>query len=252
MSRIYDALKKAENERHSPGSAAPAPRAASEEMPAIASGAGEWGVIPTDFLKEISAVRRLVESKLPGQSRVALGVVSSVAGEGATSVLLGFARTLAGDNRIRILLVDADGEGSELSRRWVDPGVRGWSDVQSPDEAPATVVRTAIPNVDLLAFGGRPSLSPAAAAELLVECVRRVAEAYDYVLFDCGSVLGTASSRYLAGALDGLLFVVHASKTRREICQKALEELRAAQSSVLGVVLNRRQYLIPEAIYKRV
>ena len=255
MSRIYDALKKAEAERHSPSSASSAAdstRTVSQELPAVASGAGEWGVIPADFLKELSAVRRLVESKLPGQARVALGIVSSVAGEGATTVLLGFARTLAGDSRIRILMVDADGEGSELSRQWADPGVRGWSDLQAPEDAPATVARTTVPNVDLLAFGGRPGLSPAAAAELLVECVRRVADSYDYVLFDCGSVLGTASTRYLAGALDGLLLVVHSSNTRREICHKALEELRAAQASVLGVVLNRRQYLIPEVIYKRV
>ncbi len=252
MSRIYDALKKAEGEGQL------APRSSHAEIPepvpaSIADGdPAMWGVIPPEFLRELSAVRRLVESKLPGQPRIALGMVSSVAGEGASSVLLGFARTLAGDERLRILMVDADGEGMELSRRWTETGTRGWSDLATPNDAPSLVCRTPVRNVDLLPFGSHAAISPAAAAELLVESVRRVADKYDYVLFDCGSVLGTPSTRYLAGALDGLLLVVHASSTRREICQKALEELQKSQASVLGVVLNRRQYLIPEVIYKRV
>lgn len=252
MSRIYDALKKAEGEQHAPSHSAPAPEPASGPARALDADPTIWGVIPPDFLRELSAVRRVVESRLPGQKRIALGIVSSVAGEGASSVLLGFARTLAGDERLRILVVDADGEGMELSRRWAAPGSRGWSDLASPEDAPSMVLPIAAGNVDLMPFGSHAAISPAAAAELLVESVRRVAERYDYVLFDCGSVLGTPSTRYLAGALDGLLLVVHASSTRREICQKALEELQKSQASVLGVVLNRRQYLIPEVIYKRV
>ena len=102
MSRIYDALKKAERERLAPSEAAvaaaepaPAPSAAGPSPGGLALAPGQWGVIPPEALKELSAVRRLVETRLPGQSRIALGLVSSVAGEGTTTVLLGFARTLA-------------------------------------------------------------------------------------------------------------------------------------------------------------
>ena len=253
MSRIYDALKKAEGEH--PGSrvtgaatqdsAPPAPDAAT-----LAS--GYWGPIPAHLTRELANMRQLVETRLPNSPRIALGVASSVAGEGASTVLLGFARTLAGDARLRILLVDAEGEGREISKRWLPGSSSGWSDLASPEMAGSAVVRTQVPNVDILPFGSRSDTSPPQAAELLVETVRRVAPNYQYVLFDCGSILGTPMARYLAGALDGILLVVHASRTRREICHKALEELQKTQAPVLGVVLNRRKYLIPEAIYKRI
>jgi len=255
MSRIYDALKKAEGERQTqpagPEAAAAAPAQPAPPVEAVTTVAGDWGRIPADLTRELSAVRRLVESKLPEHARIALGIASSVDGEGATTVMLGFARTLATDARIRVLLVDAEGRRQDVSRRWA-PGAPGWSDLTSAEQVSSALVRTQVPNVDVLPYGTRPDMSPAQAAELLVEAVRRVAQGYQYVVFDCGSVLGTPTARYLAGALDGILMVVHASGTRREICQKALEELQKTQAPVLGVVLNRRQYLIPEAIYKRI
>ena len=254
MSRIYDALKKAEQEAR--GTAAPPP--AGEEAAApptaadLARAEGNWGIVPPEALKELSTVRRVLESRIPDRSRFAVGVVSSVAGEGASTVLLGFARTLVVDARLRILLVDADGEARELSRAWGLADAAGWTNLGAPSQVSGALRRTSVANLDLLPYGNRLDMSAAQAGEFLIEAARVVAQQYDYVLFDCGSILGTPMSRYLTGAMDGVLMVVHASGTRREICQKAVEELQKAQATILGVILNRRRYLIPEAIYKRI
>ena len=258
MSRIYDALKKAERERQglagpepgaagAPAAAGAAPAAVGGEVPPTA-----WGVVPPELLKELSGVRRVLEASLPDRTRFALGVLSSVPGEGVTTTLLGFARTLVSDARLRVLLVDADSESHQLSRLWAEPGAPGWSDLSRPDQAGSAIRPTPLPGLHVLPFGSRALVSPAQLAELLVEGVRLVAQQFDYVLFDCGSVLQTPLTRYLARAMDGVLLVVHASSTRREICLKAVEELRQSEAPVLGVVLNRRRYVIPEALYKRI
>jgi protein-tyrosine kinase len=261
MSRIYDALKKAEQERQgrsAPGEAAgegPPPTDA-VFVPAAAPGvelpANAWGLVPPELLQELAGVRRIVESRVEGRSRFAVGFMSSVLGEGATTTVLGFARTLVTDVRLRVLLVDAEAQGRRLSRTWVEPNTPGWSDLESPDRVGTVIRATALPNLHVLPFGTRTGASPTQLAELLIEAARRVAQQYDYVLFDCGAMLQTPTANYLAAAMDGVLLVVFASGTRREICQKAVEELRKAEAPLLGVILNRRRYVIPEAIYKRI
>ncbi len=45
-------------------------------------------------------------------------------------------------------------------------------------------------------------------------------------------------------------WVVEADSTRRHTAQKAKQDLESAGAPVLGVVLNKRTYPIPESIYR--
>ena len=74
---------------------------------------------------------------------------------------------------------------------------------------------------------------------------------FDYVLFDCGSVLGTAEMGMLAPTVDGVVLVIRANRTKREVVAKAEKLVRFSGGSVIGTVLNRRSFPIPDAIYRR-
>lgn len=50
---------------------------------------------------------------------------------------------------------------------------------------------------------------------------------------------------------DGLVMVLEANRTRREAAQKAKRMLDTAGVTVLGVVLNKRTFPIPEFLYRR-
>ena len=52
-------------------------------------------------------------------------------------------------------------------------------------------------------------------------------------------------------AADGVVLVVEANSTRREIVREVMEELRIVGTRVLGVVLNNRTFPIPDAIYQK-
>ena len=58
-----------------------------------------------------------------------------------------------------------------------------------------------------------------------------------------GSILGQIA--------DGVVLVLEANSTRRESALKAIEALRGAQADVLGAVLNKRTFPIPESVYRR-
>jgi hypothetical protein len=51
--------------------------------------------------------------------------------------------------------------------------------------------------------------------------------------------------------LVGTTVVVRSGRTKREVVQRSLDQLRKYGARVLGVVMNRQQYVIPEFIYRR-
>jgi len=50
---------------------------------------------------------------------------------------------------------------------------------------------------------------------------------------------------------DGAVLVLEANATRREVTLKVAADLRAAHIKILGAVLNKRTFAIPEALYRR-
>ena len=50
---------------------------------------------------------------------------------------------------------------------------------------------------------------------------------------------------------DGVVLILEANSTRRESAKKVTESLRASNIPILGAVLNRRTYPIPNALYKK-
>ena len=74
---------------------------------------------------------------------------------------------------------------------------------------------------------------------------------FDYILVDVPPLNQYADAMAIGQIMDGLVLVVEADSTRKESALKALETLRAAQIEVLGAVLNKRSFPIPEFVYRR-
>ncbi len=74
---------------------------------------------------------------------------------------------------------------------------------------------------------------------------------FDYLLIDAPPMSFPADAALVGQLTDGMILVVGSSSTRREPARIAKESLEAAGVPVLGAVLNRRTYPIPEALYER-
>jgi Mrp family chromosome partitioning ATPase len=81
----------------------------------------------------------------------------------------------------------------------------------------------------------------------------RVAELrreFDFVLIHVPALNTYAEGIALGQLADGVVLVVEANSTRRESASKVAQSLRAAQIQILGAVLNKRTYPIPEPLYR--
>jgi Mrp family chromosome partitioning ATPase len=74
---------------------------------------------------------------------------------------------------------------------------------------------------------------------------------FDYVLLDVAPMNASNHTMMFGSLLDGVVLVIKANTTRRDSAREAVQQLRASNVRVLGVVMNQRTFPIPESIYRR-
>ena len=188
----------------------------------------------------------------PGKKMKALLFFSSTSGEGTSSVLINFAISLATDGD-RVLLVDVN--------LW-NPSLHGAFGLEQEDgltelllgrrTLEAVVKEAGIPNITVITCGA-PHPNPFVILEsgsLQTHTEAMKANA-DWVLLDCPASESCTVAGFLAPDMDGVVLVVEDGRARLEVVENARKSIKDRNGSVLGVVLNKRRYPIPEWLYKR-
>lgn len=76
-------------------------------------------------------------------------------------------------------------------------------------------------------------------------------EEFEFVIIDAPPLTRYADAIALGQVTDGLVLVLEADLTRKKAAQMAAANLRSSNVQILGAVLNKRTFPIPENIYKR-
>ena len=107
-------------------------------------------------------------------------------------------------------------------------------------------------NLWLMSAGTVDSMSPSLlSSDRLKVRLQELRKEFDYVLIDSPALNLYADAVALGGIAEGLVIVLQAESTRRESALKGLQTLRQAHIKVLGAVLNRRTFPIPNFVYRR-
>jgi len=75
-------------------------------------------------------------------------------------------------------------------------------------------------------------------------------ERFDHVILDMPATNLYPDPQVIGSCADGVVIVVHSSRTRRESVAEAKKRLELAQAKLIGVVLNQRTYPIPGFLYR--
>ena len=251
MSNIYDALEKSGEggkrqagdplepltPRGSRGAALPRPVGGKREI-------------------ELEGLRQRVLLSLDLSRPCTITFSGAVPGEGASTLALLFAREVAQWEQRPVLLIDADLGGfpkslsGALKQAADGPGLAEVLDGSARlDEA---VRQTEQPFLHFLPKG-TSTASPLdiVSADRLKPLRAELERHYAFTVIDASPILLAPETSALAATTDGIVLVVRAHRTRREIVQKAIKQLNQARAKTLGVVLNGRRYPIPGFIYRR-
>lgn len=99
--------------------------------------------------------------------------------------------------------------------------------------------RTQVDNLLVLTSGPVPP-NPAEilGSQRMIEVLAMLRGRAEYVLVDTPPIIAVTDAGVLASRVDGVLLVINAGKTRRDLAVKARDMLNQVNANILGVVLN--------------
>lgn len=86
----------------------------------------------------------------------------------------------------------------------------------------------------------------------LEECLGILRKYFNNVLIDCYSVNNNSVWTLMAKLADGVVVVVSAGETSRSEIQRTERVVEMSQGKMLGFILNKRTYPVPDWLYKRI
>ncbi len=272
MSRIYEALQRADRERKvapAPGGdiiAEPAPLAEVAELP---SAAGEFAyervqekawqpsltALPTLAERGVSveqfrALRsRIYQARYEAPLKTLL-ISSGLPAEGKSFVTCNLAVSLARSGINKILLIDGDlrrsslhtmlGASNEVGLSDYLSGRAGLSMIMQRPPAPKTAAGSgaeAFANLTFISAGkAEDGSSELIANHRFKELVDAVSPHFDWILIDSPPVLAVVDAVELAQVADAVLLVARGGSTSFEVAQRAQSSFH--NSRILGFVLN--------------
>lgn len=206
----------------------------------------ELRAVKRRLLRRIGFLRAAGERqafRMPGRQRNLILVTSSRAGEGKTYTAVNLALSLAIEDRIETLLVDADAprprvrarfdlpRGLGLTDRLIDPALNTDSLCWRANQAPLTVLPEGTPAERVTEL-----FATEASQRLWTELSN--ADRDRLVIIDAPPVLATTEAVILAKYVDEIVFVVEANATPEPAVASAVDELLDVNPNV-SLTLNR-------------
>jgi protein-tyrosine kinase len=272
MSRIHEALKRAEEERAATQTAAPVSlradltaggenvqrAAALVEIPGSVeamlarSVPAQWTPDPTTMLfangndgspgtEEYRTLRsRLYHLREKMTLKIVL-VTSALPKEGKSFTAANLAQVMARQHGRRVLLIDADLRGPRLHLMLGTTGGPGLSDyLQGNNDEFSIMQRGPMENLFFIPSGnGIEDPSELVGNGRLKLLMQRVESLFDWIIIDSPPAVLVSDASVLAKACDGVLMVVRSNSTPADVARRARQEF--PEQVLVGVVLNGKR-----------
>jgi protein-tyrosine kinase len=199
---------------------------------------------------EMLLLHQSLDVLLSGVERRVLHFTAGRRHEGTSTVVRAYGRMLAEAAGHSVLIVDANEANPEQHVHFGVTAKTGWDDVVAGG-APVerAIYPTSCANLSIAPFSARAPLKRILDGPALAHVFGQLREQFDTVLVDSSPVLRPGAMA-VAGRADGVVLVVEAERTRWPVALSAKESIERSGGTVLGVVLNKRRYPIPESVYR--
>jgi protein-tyrosine kinase len=192
-----------------------------------------------------------IEIALPRRSSRVLLFTSSMEGEGTTEIVMGLGLTLAAAIGRPTAVVDCNVQSPDIHRRFGVEDVGLYEYLRGKIDLDHALLNTLIPNLYVMPLGAGLTSLGSINKDQFGEFVATMRDRFEYVLLDSAALGASPEATVLCDRADAVVMVVKYGSTRREVVRKTKEMIERAGGKVLGVVLNKRKFPIPEFLYRR-
>ncbi|ETR72909.1 MAG: lipopolysaccharide biosynthesis [Candidatus Magnetoglobus multicellularis str. Araruama] len=169
-------------------------------------------------------------------------VTSAGPSEGKTLTSTNLAITMAQAGS-RVVIVDCDMRKPKVHKMFGFSRDKGMSSVLVSSELESVlqdvVIHSDIPNLDVIPCGPiPPNPSEIIGSQKMSRIMQELQKQYDRIIVDSPPITAVTDSTVLAKFVDGVMLVVHAGVTPRQVVKTGLDQLQGVEANVLGAVLN--------------
>ncbi len=199
--------------------------------------------IATEMRRLYSNIRH-VDGRSPKRSFL---ITSADRGEGKSTVASYLALTVARFRGRKSLVVDADLRKPKLHEIFDVPKEPGLFECLNGEIDPLEAIKdTPIENLKIIPAGRRVK-SPAHLFEgdIMTEIFEKIKFYYDIVIVDSAPIIPVSDPMLISSVIDGVVLVLLAGRTPRNVSIRARNILLDANANLLGVVVNNMSEVLP-------
>jgi polysaccharide biosynthesis transport protein len=194
----------------------------------------------SSFSETLRSCKIAIDLNIAKASRI-VGVVSTLPGEGKSTIALNLAQVLAKSGRT--LLIDTDLRNPGTTRAIGQHAQAGLIQVLT-EGLPYTSVLLHDPasGLDVLPVVVKRRITHSSellASPQMHQLLSRVSAEYDYVVLDLPPLAPVVDARSIAARIDGFIMVVEWGVVSRKVVQQTMASERQIAERTLGVVLNK-------------
>jgi protein-tyrosine kinase len=203
------------------------------------------------FKNEMKLIASNLLEASGGKNLKSFLITSSRNGEGKTLVSLSMAKRLAEEEHLKVLLIDTNIQSPILHEIFDLALAPGILDVINNDiPLKDAIQKTDINGLSVLTLGENRAYTTKLLRKAHFETIfKDIAPEYDYIIADGSSVLGASEVIMICSIFQAVLLVVECELTKAPVVANSKDRINAAGGNLLGVVLNRRKFYIPDKFY---
>lgn len=183
-----------------------------------------------------------------------LALTSCYRNEGVSTVSSNLAQFLARRCKETVLLVDLNLRDPGVHRMFGKPLSPGVIDLvlESPLEI-SCIQYTSIENLHILTAGENfDEYTGLYDMQSVADLINLMKRDYEFVIFDTPPFCEDSTIIRLAGLVDGIILILEAERVRWEAARQLKERLAQAQGKILGAILNKRKFHVPDWMYHHI
>ncbi len=206
-----------------------------------------------DMFREMGILRNAIESQIGEKRKRVLMFTSALHEEGVTTLALSYTRLLAMHGGERVLLLEMNGRSPSLAWKLGLTGREGVTHYFTEKLTFASIVHQ-VPDAgfDVVHVGeANPTKIQVNLERVLPRLIEDAHRTHDTVIIDAPPIVVCPETPPISRYADGVVVVVLTGRTKRETVKRSVNLVSQFDGRVLGVVLNRKRYYIPDFLYRR-
>lgn len=165
-------------------------------------------------------------------------VTSSVPGEGKSTTAGNLAIALAQSGN-SVLLVDCDMRKPSIHKKFKISNAAGTAELLLRKKSFEEVANDYNENLTIITAGKiPPNPSEMLASRAMTAFIEEMKKEFKYIILDTPPLQAVTDAQVLSTKADGVLLVVRAGSTKREMVLNSVDLIKKVQGKVIGTVLN--------------